>query len=354
MSYSTRVYRQRNAHVHDNETNKEQSSFFHKKNENAAMQQGNSFFQTKLSVGQPNDAYEKEADSVANAIVNHQPGNKPVVQQKKISTIQRLATPLEEEKLSTNEERMKMDKEIQEKPELQRMCTACEKEKEKNPVQKKSDNGGIASPQLSSKIEGSTGKGNSLPQKTLSEMNNSFGVDFNTVSIHTDSDAAQLNKELGAQAFTHGTDIYFNNGRYNPQSSEGKQLLAHELTHVVQQTGMIQKQNETNIFEDLGSIAGNVLSNGCRKETQVACPGTSSNFQRLGYLGPMTLVNTGSCTLFIHGIDASGNSIASPNVEILPGSQRFFMPSLDAVDTLVVCHKECNGSGSIEHPYNCA
>jgi hypothetical protein len=249
MSYSTRVYRQRNAHVFDNEANKEQqSSFFSKSNEQGATKGGkSSFFQAKLSIGQPNDAYEKEADSVASAVVNHQPGNAPVIQQKKISSIQRLSTPLEEEKLGTNDERMKRDKEIQEKPEIQTMCPGCEKEKKekKGAVQTKSEGGGMASPQLSSKIESSAGKGSTLPKKTLSEMNHSFGADFSNVNIHTDSEAAQMNKELGAQAFTHGSDIYFNSGKYNAETTGGKELLAHELAHVIQQNEGISKKKLT-------------------------------------------------------------------------------------------------------------
>jgi uncharacterized protein YlaI len=237
MSYETRVYRQRNAHVYESET--ESSAFFNKKTTQPGVKVNKTaFFQSKLSIGQPNDAYEKEADAVANAVVNHQPGNAPVVQQKKISSIQRLSTPLEEEKLSTNDQRMLKDKEIQEKPEIQRMCPECEKEKEgmgKGAVQTKPGEGNTATPQLSAKIESSVGKGNRLSKKTLSEMNASFGADFSQVRIHTDSEAVQMNKELGAQAFTHGSDIYFNSGKYNADTADGKQLLAHELTHVVQQ-----------------------------------------------------------------------------------------------------------------------
>ncbi len=130
MSYSTRVYRQRNAHAFDNEANKEQSSFFSSANESRGTK-GNkpSFFQAKLSVGQPNDNYEQEADSVASKVVDHQSGNAPVTQKKDISSIQRYATPLKEEKFSTNDERMKQDKEIQEKPEVQTKCAECERKK---------------------------------------------------------------------------------------------------------------------------------------------------------------------------------------------------------------------------------
>lgn len=246
MSYSSRVYLQRNAHVYDQDMNKNDSAVKSRKSDHSSVKGGSSaFFQPKLSIGQPNDAYEREADSVASSVVNHKPGNAPVVQQKKISSIQRLATPMEEEKLSTNEDRMKRDKEIQEKPEVQRMCPACEKEKEKkgSAVQKKPDGGGTASPVLSSRIESSAGKGKSLPKRTLSEMNSSFGVDFSNVYIHTDTEAISMNRELGAQAFTHGNDIYFNSGMYNTDSSGGRQLLAHELTHVIQQgsAGGIQR-----------------------------------------------------------------------------------------------------------------
>ncbi|MFM9907932.1 MAG: DUF4157 domain-containing protein [Chitinophagaceae bacterium] len=252
MSYSNRIYRQRNAHAYDTGAKKEQSSFFNKSTDQTTSKAGkSSFFQAKLSVGQPNDKYEQEADAVANAIVNHQPGNAPVVQQKKISTIQRLATPMEEEKLSTNDERMKRDKEIQEKPELQMMCPGCEEEEKEHAVQTKAEGGGTASAKLSSKIEGATGKGKILAGKTLSEMNDSFGVDFSNVSVHTDSDATQMNKELGAQAFTHGSDIYFNSGKYKPESTDGKQLLAHELTHVVQQ-GYATGQKHIQRFGDFG------------------------------------------------------------------------------------------------------
>ena len=358
MSYSNRVYRQRNTHVYDNETNKEQAAFFSKSNDQAGAK-GNkpSFFQARLSVGQPNDKYEQEADAVANSVVNHQNNNAPVIQQKKISSIQRYATPAEEEKFSTNDERMKHDKEIQEKPEVQANCTECEKEKKekKGAVQTKADgSGGAASPQLSSKIEKSSGKGNTLPRNTLTEMSRSFGTDFSNVKIHADSEAVQMNRELGAQAFTHGNDIFFNSGKFNTDTADGKQLLAHELTHVVQQNNKIQKQEETNLLDNLSSLASNLFDNGCRKVTVTQCPGNSSNFTSLGYTSPMRLVNQGACTLFVHGLDANGRSISEQQADIPPGSEVFYIPPMNAVDTAVVCHSECSGSGILEHPFNCA
>ena len=66
-------------------------------------------------------------------------------------------------------------------------------------------------------------------------MEASFDSDFSAVRIHTDEEAAELSKALGAQAFTRGNDIYFNQGKFEPTSSTGKHLLAHELTHTQQQ-----------------------------------------------------------------------------------------------------------------------
>ncbi|MBS0029993.1 eCIS core domain-containing protein [Chitinophaga sp. 22321] len=89
--------------------------------------------------------------------------------------------------------------------------------------------------------------GNTLPAATAAEMSSSFGYDFGKVRIHTDPQAQSAAQQLQAQAFTYNGEIYFNKDKYNPGSQEGKWLLAHELTHVVQQQGhelsVIQKKD---------------------------------------------------------------------------------------------------------------
>jgi hypothetical protein len=72
-------------------------------------------------------------------------------------------------------------------------------------------------------------------------MENRFGNDFSGVRIHTDNKAVQMSRDLNAQAFTVGNDIYFNQGKYSPSSENGKHLLAHELTHTIQQSGIRRK-----------------------------------------------------------------------------------------------------------------
>jgi len=77
-------------------------------------------------------------------------------------------------------------------------------------------------------------------------MEQSFNHDFSDVRINDDKESAELCASLNAQAFAIGNDIFFNTGKFNPESSQGKELLAHELTHVVQQgitnSGIIQRQ----------------------------------------------------------------------------------------------------------------
>lgn len=82
-----------------------------------------------------------------------------------------------------------------------------------------------------------TGSGASLPGHTREFMENRFGVDFSGVRIHSDPESARLNRILSSLAFTTGQDLYFAPGTYRPGTSDGDRLLAHELTHVVQQTG---------------------------------------------------------------------------------------------------------------------
>lgn len=90
---------------------------------------------------------------------------------------------------------------------------------------------------LESRIMNSRGGGVPISDDVRSYMEPRFGADLSNVRMHTDSEAAHLSHSLNAQAFTLGSDIYFGEGKYNPGTQSGKQLLAHELTHVIQQGG---------------------------------------------------------------------------------------------------------------------
>lgn len=257
MPSTTRTRRHRNPHTH-NEQHHSSEPFFTRADRTVKTEP---FFagksgvvQAKLSIGLPGDQYEREADAMAEKVVSQPGNNTPGVQQKKeISTIQRLATPIDDEKLGTNDARMAKDKEIQEKPlegsGIQKMSAPEEEEpvqmmlapEEEEMVQSKAEGAGVASSALSNRIESAKGKGKPLPEKTRFEMESAIGADFQGVRLHMDTDATEMNRELGAQAFTNKQDIYFNSGKYNPENSAGKRLLAHELTHVIQQTGSEEK-----------------------------------------------------------------------------------------------------------------
>ena len=109
-------------------------------------------------------------------------------------------------------------------------------------IQTKSAEGGTASDAVSGKIKDTKGGGSPMADTTKSFMENRFDSDFSDVRIHTGDYAAQMSNDLNAQAFTVGSDIYFNSGKYAPGASDGKHLLAHELTHVVQQSNTIGRK----------------------------------------------------------------------------------------------------------------
>lgn len=166
--------------------------------------------QPKLEVNPPNDKYEKEADNVANK-VSRMPSNASENLQ---------MSPKEDE-----------ENKIQMKPADEDESISMKPEDEDNIQMSPSYSGGQNVPQVSSELNSqlnsTKGQGNPLPENVSKEMGRNIGSDFSNVRVHTDSNAIQMNKELGAKAFTHGNDIYFNSGNYNTDSTSGKHLLAH-------------------------------------------------------------------------------------------------------------------------------
>lgn len=94
-----------------------------------------------------------------------------------------------------------------------------------------------AAPELEQSIQRSRGGGQALDNEVRSQMEPAFDADFSGVRVHTGAQSNTLNRELNARAFTTGQDVFFRQGAYNPGSSSGRELIAHELTHVVQQNG---------------------------------------------------------------------------------------------------------------------
>lgn len=205
--------------------------------------------QAKLRIGNPGDKYEREADQVAEQVMRMP---KPKIQRqteeekKEEELIQpkplfEQITPLIQRQVEEDEEEETVQSKFlsAEHPIIQRQVEPEEEEEEKI-IQPKKSSGQPpeVTPDLASRIRALKGSGQPLPKSVRNFFESRFGYDFSPVRIHADSNAVQFNRELNAQAFTHGRDIYFGARRYNLNTS-GKKLLAHELTHVVQQSGKV-------------------------------------------------------------------------------------------------------------------
>lgn len=226
--------------------------------------------QRKLTIGQPDDEYEREADLMADKVVQRLAmpdvltGGEPQVQTKPLAAT---ITPLVQTKCAAceHEEKMQMKEEeetVQESPlelqrkpifesnaeppddeTVQRKCAACERE-ERLQTDSISSDSSMPGSGLEERLTSSKGKGFSIPTSTREQMERAFGADFSDVHLHNDSGASEMSNELGAHAFTFGSNIYFNSGKYDANSQEGNRLLAHELTHVVQQRGNSHQQGK--------------------------------------------------------------------------------------------------------------
>jgi hypothetical protein len=174
------------------------------------------FFQPKLTVGPANDVYEREADATAEKVM-------------------RMTEPF-----------------------IQRRCSHCEEDEKvlRSPLVKPivsssvSASGGAVSDEVVNRINATKGSGTSMDKSTQTFMEDRFGTDFSNVKIHSGDEAVKMNRALNAQAFTVGDDIYFNSGKYAPDSESGKHLLAHELTHTVQQGDIIRMTCDKNVLPD--------------------------------------------------------------------------------------------------------
>jgi hypothetical protein len=261
--------------------------------------------QAKMTVGAADDSYEREADAVASQVMAkrdviqrageedelqmkriQRAGEEDELQMKRVDVVQRAG---EEDELQMKrvdvvqrageEDELQM-KRIQREGEedelqmkrvdiVQRAGEEDELQMKRDVIQRESEGGEGEEEELQmkrtqrkddeqidmsgsfdvgndveSRISAKSGSGQAIPEVHRDLFESSMGHDFSGVNVHTDSESDSLNKELGARAFTTGSDIFFRQGEYNPASSGGQELLAHELTHVVQQgaAGSVQKK----------------------------------------------------------------------------------------------------------------
>ena len=213
--------------------------------------------QAKVTVSRPGDEYELEADRIADQVMgmsSHRSMSaetsapqisRVLAAQREYSQGQKelQREPLTEpDPKSPAEEKAALVKPADDEGHLQRKvkgeeaegCTSCEEEEH---IQTKEGAGGTNAgvAKVESRIGSMSGGGERLPEPTRKFFENRFGRDFSNVRVHTDSSAIQMNREISARAFTHQEHIYFNAGEYPPTTEKGRHILAHELTHTIQQ-----------------------------------------------------------------------------------------------------------------------
>ena len=172
---------------------------------------------SSLMVSAPGDRYESEAERVADTVIRA-PG--------------------------TAQEAPKMDKEPE--PATRRAPT-------------RSGGSLAAGGTFAHRLNASRGRGRPLPSGLQSEFESKFGADFSDVMVHTDAQADALSRSIQARAFTRGHDIYVAAGQPGPTIREGKRLLAHELTHVMQQdAGLARASNRDQAVPTVSGLGNDV------------------------------------------------------------------------------------------------
>ncbi|MEZ4643613.1 MAG: DUF4157 domain-containing protein [Chloroflexota bacterium] len=192
--------------------------------------------QPKLTVGPVDDPYEREADQVAQQVV------------------QRLytTTPPPDDKNGQSNTAVSLQRQQTDEEEPVQMQPQDIVQAQAGIV---APDGGSVTPDIEANIQSARGGGQPLADTVRAPMENAFGTDFGSVRVHTGGQADTLNQSLSARAFTTGSDIFFRQGEYNPGSHTGQELLAHELTHVVQQ-GASQPQQPVQRQEDEELLQG--------------------------------------------------------------------------------------------------
>ena len=211
-------------------------------------------------ISSPDDPEEKEADNTAEKVMRMQlsPSAQGTVNHLSVSnqhtsrlvarqaeneeeTIQRQSENEEEEVIQrkAEEEEKSIQRQAEEKEEnVQRQA----EEENEETIQRKAEGGVNVSANVQAEINSATSGGRPLPPSVRRFMEPRFNADFSNIRIHTDSTSGRLNKQLQARAFAYRNHVFFGDNQYQPDSDDGKRLIAHELTHSIQQGAAPQSE----------------------------------------------------------------------------------------------------------------
>jgi hypothetical protein len=274
--------------------------------------------QRKPTISSPGDVFEREADDVADRVMRMVDatavGSAPAAIQRKCAECK------EEEESGAAQHAPSADLQSIEGGEEESEFTAMA-------VQRKAEFGAAATarPAAVDRLVGTQSGGELLAAGTRHRMETAFGWDFSRVRVHRDRDAAELSHQLRALAFTYGSHIYFGSGRYDPEGSSGKHLLAHELAHVVQQ----------------GQAA---LRYGDAAPVATAVQTTSLAIQRVATWAPAAVHETNNlANMALDGVlagvttpmfnGAIGGALKGPKLKVTPAARSGFDATVDTVPT---------------------
>jgi hypothetical protein len=231
--------------------------------------------QTKLTVSQPSDPQEREADAIARQVVD---GG-----EKMLANGPLLGAPFSPTTVQPMAQRM----------ESSFPDDAATQLEDETLVQLKGEGAQSSTPVLQERP--ASGGGAALSPATQTRMGRSFGVNFEQVRIHVDRRAAELCRQLGAEAFTVENHIYFGAGKFDDRTREGNELLAHELAHTVQQTRVapnaIQRRGGATVG-DLSirtNVVGGGLTDGHAWLSYLPAGGTETTYGTWGNRSPIGL-----------------------------------------------------------------
>ncbi len=275
------------------------------------------FFQPKLTINKPDDQYEREADKVAGNIMQMSVNDNYFFRPAPISSVQRKCAECEEE------DKIQMKGNIIDEVNADRSFEA---------------------------YAGSLNSGgHAMSSGERSFFEPRFGYDFSNVRIHNDSAAAKSAHSINALAYTSGNNIVFNQNQYSPDTDTGKKLLAHELTHVIQQSnnGMCQIQKKDEPGSQLKMEDTPCERASLRREAKIPCPGEKDSELIIKPCIWTMFKNYGPCGIYIYPIlkDTPTLKAYGELTEIEPGETKNVAAPKECIRFEVGCSSNCDTTG---------
>jgi hypothetical protein len=199
--------------------------------------------QASMKVSSPKDPAEKEAEATAKKVM------RMAIPESSIAYVKTGSDGLFRQ-VKQEEKEKKVQTKLR-SPYISRFADAgiFTQRQAEDKIQRKAEGEPNVASNVTADIQNSMASGSPLPLSVRRFMEPRFQANFSNVKIHTGDKSAKLNRQLNAQAFTTGNQIFFGKDKFQPETSEGKELIAHELTHTIQQGEAVQRRENVTVSE---------------------------------------------------------------------------------------------------------